>query len=96
MDRAWILSSTRWCSFSTYITPTVTSPSKTSPVRPSKRTDWPVMFKPAVCSAVLDVRLLGAVEDRAREVHAVLHLADRTLEVVSSIESTTSVRSSVV
>ena len=40
MERAWILSSTRWWSFSMYMTPTVTSWSNGSPVRPSKSTDW--------------------------------------------------------
>ena len=41
MERAWIFSSTRWCSLSMYMTPTVTSWSNGSPVRPSKSTIWP-------------------------------------------------------
>ena len=34
VDRAWILSSTRWSSFRMYMLPTVTRPSYGSPVRP--------------------------------------------------------------
>ena len=51
MDRAWILSSTRWCSFSMYITPTVTSWSNGSPVRPSNSVCCPTVGRSAVVSA---------------------------------------------
>ena len=35
VERAWILSSTKWCSFNIYITPTVIGLSNGSPVLPS-------------------------------------------------------------
>jgi hypothetical protein len=41
VERAWILSSTRWSSFRMYMKPTVTFCSKASPVRPSKSRTLP-------------------------------------------------------
>src|SRR6267142_595947 len=47
VERACILSSTRWCSFSICMKPTVTCLSKGSPVRPSCRVTCPPRGSPA-------------------------------------------------
>ena len=70
MLRAWIFSSTRWWSFSMYITPTVTSWSNGSPVRPSKSTIWPDRGRFAVVEQLVDLGLARAVEHRRRDVDA--------------------------
>ena len=56
IERAWILSSTRWWSFSMYMTPTVTSWSNASPVRPSKSTVCPLVGQARERERVLDLR----------------------------------------
>src|SRR5271155_3580813 len=44
VERAWILSSTRWCSFMMYIKPTVTGYGNGSPLRPSNSTALPSLL----------------------------------------------------
>src|SRR6185503_6567457 len=53
VERACILSSTRWCSFSMCMKPTVTGRSNGSPMRPSKSSIWPLRGSPASSSIAL-------------------------------------------
>ena len=67
-----------------YITPTVTSWSNASPVRPSKSTVWPLVGRPAMRERVLDLRLLRAVEHGARVVDAALRACCASCRTSSS------------
>ena len=70
-----------------YMTPTVTSWSKASPVRPSNSIAWPLVGQAGERERVLDLGLLGAVEDRAsrsgRRACSLLREADSTSSSVS-------------